>query len=194
MSQVILTYNIVGTFGSEENLSAGQLHKQIEESIAKFFSTQKIGSDLKLFFTESLTSGEQTTLDGILSAHQPVDESIINYSHYYINKTDRVNAIYKKFASFKFEGTSAQNMEEITSIQLLSSIEDNNEEYDVRIFDIQNNTVICEKTNITGNTDSLNDMGALTNVPAESSIFEVQAKKSNGKSTNVTINQFTFYM
>ena len=196
MTETILTYNINTTFGGIENLNQGQLHQEIEDQIAKFYSTQKIGTNLRLYFSDTLTSGEQTTLDGILSAHTPSTTPVKNnYFNYYLNQTKQVIGSYQKFAAFKFEGTSSEAIQGVSAIEVLSSTEGS--DYDVRIVDVTNNNVICEITGLSGNDDLdvINDMGTLSNMPSNEAVFEVQVRKNGGgKNTNVTISQLTIYI
>lgn len=50
----------------------------------------------------------------------------------------------------------------------------------VRIYDITNSQVICEKTNLTNTGDfELLDMGTLANLPTDRAVFELQGKTTN---------------
>lgn len=50
----------------------------------------------------------------------------------------------------------------------------------VRIYDTTNNKVICERTNITSAFPTAEDMGALSNIPEDPSLWEVQIKRVSG--------------
>ena len=50
----------------------------------------------------------------------------------------------------------------------------------IRIYDVTNAQVICEKTNITVNTKGMADLGTISNLPANPAIFEVQIKRAAG--------------
>ncbi len=57
---------------------------------------------------------------------------------------------------------------------------DNNvNNYSVKIYDVTNSTVIAEAT-LTNKIEKSMDLGALNNIPEKDAILEVQIKKSGG--------------
>jgi hypothetical protein len=62
----------------------------------------------------------------------------------------------------------------------------------VRIYDVTNAKVICQKTDITGNASQIFDMGSITNIPSREAIWEVQAK-INGAIGGITVESMILY-
>ena len=52
----------------------------------------------------------------------------------------------------------------------------------IRVYDLTNSLVICEKTAITDVTTALHDLGAISNVPSAQAIFEIQYSIAGGGS------------
>ena len=50
----------------------------------------------------------------------------------------------------------------------------------IRVYDLTNSLVICEKTAITDVTTALHDLGAISNVPSAQAIFEIQYSIAGG--------------
>ena len=75
-----------------------------------------------------------------------------------------------------------------TQINVVSYINTSPILYNLRIFDYTNVTVIAQLTGITRSnfTKQIDSMGALSNIPATSAIFEIQVQKQTGISSVFT--------
>jgi hypothetical protein len=78
---------------------------------------------------------------------------------------------------FRFQGTDLLGTP--MKISVIAGWIDNTTQ-SVRIYDIDNNQVICERTDITNEFPSAEDMGTISNLPTGPALWEVQMKRPQG--------------
>lgn len=83
-------------------------------------------------------------------------------------------ATYEVKATLFFRGTDALGTP--TNIKAIAAAEAAAEPGDLKIYDSTNSQTIAELTGISNLTRSIQDMGALTNLPAGESVWEVQLR------------------
>lgn len=76
-----------------------------------------------------------------------------------------------------FPGSSVVTLNKVfASVSVFGS----NASMDIRIYDLTNSQVICEKLAISNTTPTAHDLGTLANIPASVAIFEVQMRANGG--------------
>lgn len=65
--------------------------------------------------------------------------------------------------------------------------------YNLRVYDVSNNTVVAELTDLINDTPELMDMGEISNIPTAETIMELQLKQLGGGNAEVEINQVIIY-
>ena len=88
------------------------------------------------------------------------------------------NLFYTVFNSFCFCGTGIAGIP--TNIKIIAHIEKAEDSCLVRIYDVTNSKVICEKAGIVNLTSEVIDLGILSNLPIGNAVFEIQAKSTDG--------------
>lgn len=74
-----------------------------------------------------------------------------------------------------------ENVNAISSIDVLSYIDNGASNYDIRIYDSTNDLIISE-VNCTNNNISITNINTLNNLPTSTAIIEIQTRKNNGNS------------
>lgn len=97
---------------------------------------------------------------------------------------------YEKAAAFTFPGKSSAIVKKIS---LLSYMHPSGNSYDVRLYDISNNKIICTK-NFSNKSCQINVLDNLQNLPNNESIVEVQCKfNGNGNNKYIYIDEITLF-
>jgi len=146
-----------------------------EGPIIKFFSQDGLTSkELKVDNDGHVYAGDKQL------AHYLVNIAIVGTDAPYA-KTD--NDIYTKVANLVFPGSDKVGSPE--AMKVTPWMDSGPTGYDVRVFDVTNSNTICEKignTNI--ESDSIIDLGAMSNVPTEEACFEIQLRRNDGSYGN----------
>lgn len=82
---------------------------------------------------------------------------------------------YTKITEFIFNGTD--KLGNVAGIYAISRKDPSVASYNVRIVDFTNATQIAERTGLTNESYSVIDLGALGNIPADESVWEIQTKQ-----------------
>ena len=109
-----------------------------------------------------------------MPSHYPDRQGIYDFS---FTKVVSGDSTYFTAHTFPFQGTDALGAPK--AIKAIAGWIDNTTQ-SVRVYDVTNNQVICERTDITNEYPSIEDLGALSNLPSDLSIFEVQLKRPSG--------------
>lgn len=91
---------------------------------------------------------------------------------------------YKVLAKFIFRGTIDAGTPSSISILAFTSAASG----DIRIFDSKNAQTIAEQS-FTNSVQEIIDMGAISNLPSDEAVFEIQGKKSGGGSVSIAALQ-----
>jgi len=110
------------------------------------------------------------------------------YSKYnYVSSGEkRTNSTeYEALDGFPYPGKTEEAIP--VSFRMRAMIQEGAANASIRIFDVDNGEVICEKTDVSLNEYGMIDLGAIDNLPDEEAYFEVQAKSgTSGKYVYVT--------
>lgn len=171
------TYTKTISIDFSGNLKSNQFHLEIEAEPgitgANLVGIQVTGDTVEIEFDGSLSAGEQTTLNTLISNHSPNSDvggviSNISVPEHFIDLTN-----YTTIATFSYPGSN--NWPNTSNIKVISIMETGGTSYDIKIMDITNNNQIVTK-NLTNVDEEICDLGTLSNLPTDPAIFEVQAK------------------
>tara|TARA_R100001163_G_C4979748_1_gene136337 strand:- start:52 stop:663 length:612 start_codon:yes stop_codon:yes gene_type:complete len=199
MSVVKNIYNLTTYYNNiSSEFNQGKFHKEIDDSSlgSKFISTQSAGNNLIITFNEQLTSGEETILTGLFNNHNPTEEILKDkFISYTFSRNMTTGSSYTRLGTFKFDGSSSARIIDVNYIEILAKKENGSPDYDIRVYDATNNKKICEVKNLSNTGDQVIDMGAITNLPINPAIFEVQARQvGNPKNKNIYLDQVILYV
>jgi hypothetical protein len=179
----MVDYNYSNTIDFPNGIIAGQLFIEIEKdtNITKTLINvqDEVGDNVKITFANSLTTGEETTLNTLVSNHIPYNST----SFFKINSTNKTFIKTTSYNVALSHTIFGENSFSIKSIKVLSRISTDGASYSVRIYDATNKNVIAENT-FSNTSLIINDMGTLNNLPSSESIIEVQAKRIGGKTNS----------
>lgn len=165
-----------------------KLFKEIRELLYKPSQIYLTADTVEIDFTQTLTGGEETTLNNIISSHSPIpDTEGTNLQIFSLRAGPFNNTIYQSISTFPYP---AKKIDTLTHIKIISSI-NTSANYSVRIYDISNNKIIAENT-FNNTIELTNDMGTLSNIPFANTIFDVQVKVANS-STRVNPKTIIIY-
>jgi len=100
------------------------------------------------------------------------------------DKINTKNAAYTVKAKFPFQGTNNRPKDINRFITLIARVTAASSG-DVKVFDATNALDIAEILGITNTTDTIFDMGAVSNLPTGQAIFEVQLRNDSSVNTEV---------
>jgi hypothetical protein len=144
------------------NLNPSQLFDEIQDAfgiIPICITVTNIGNDVRILFESSLSSGEQVTLDNLISVHSPaayIGQRIINIP---LQNTLTDRSTYTTLNTIVFAGYMEQD----------------GTSFDVRIYDTTNINDICSIT-LSNELEGIIDFGLLSNLPTGEAMFECQAR------------------
>jgi hypothetical protein len=172
------TYNKSLSTDFNGNLNISQLLNEINESSISptCLTVFNLNNIVAIKFNSSLSSEEQSTLNSIISSHSPnahIGNTITNIG---MSNTRIDSTTYTTLTSFDFPGLNIWS--DVSNIKIISLMEAGGDSYDVRIYDVTNNNLICSKT-LNNEYECISDLGSLSNLPSDESIFEIQAKINN---------------
>lgn len=140
--------------------------------------------NLSVGFTAALDAGQQTTLDGIIAAHDP-DEALsglrIGFSYYTAEKLT-INASWRAFSAFIWAGTDFFGKTP-KKVQVVAELTQGPNPYSIRLYDVTNQTVICEAGGFSNTDQVIHDLGVLSNLTTDEAIIEIQLKRDSGAGT-----------
>ena len=170
------TYSISVDFGNVRPY-ASQLHNEIilETGIVKNLIGITIYQDtVDIEFDFSLSGGEKTLLDAIVSSHIPLYNADTPNSLNIVPKKNTVNSnSYTRIAANIFNKTKYAIAKSVSYCTGTS--------YDIQIYDKENKQILLSK-NLTNNEESIQDLGILTNLPSSSTQIKISIK-TNGEGT-----------
>ena len=180
------SYQISTTFSNGVNSS--KIFEEVLTAIPSGPNLETILTDtandnIDFIFESALSGGQTTTLESVLSAHDGLPTLNLKNKNIEVNVETKLTNFFK-VKTFYIKGKLTEN---IRNIKILSNIKNDTSSYTARIYDIANYNIIAEATFT--NTDSqLNDLGTISNVPNNESIFELQIK-SNKTGQSISIEE-----
>ena len=148
-----------------------------------------IGDDVNITFTATLSTGDQTILDGLVSSHMPITGTGDRVLEISLTKDSIDLPVYHPIKSFNFLGTN--KLSNITHMKIVGSMDLDGTDYSVRVWDVTNHNSICSAT-FSNITDKVNDLSILSNLPTGEAIFEVQMKV-NGMTKAIVTELLIYY-
>lgn len=188
---VTYTKSIITDFNN--NINTSKLANEIVNQgfIPTLLTINTLGDAVYIIFNMSLSVGEQTVLNTVISNHTGV-----NIVYETISKISLKNDIisttsYIRVGTFIYPGSNHMtNISKITGIGYMESGVTN---YSIRIYDKTNNLTIVENTFTNINEDILN-LGLISNIPTEESVIEISVKKTGGNGNNKAyVDNITIY-
>jgi hypothetical protein len=173
-------------------LKESQFHQEILDSS---ISSSLVGvhtrdDEIQIEFSSELTSGEQTTLDNLISSHVP-NITVLKSNFFTITpKTNTKSSSYSVISTFIYPGS--KYVGPIDYIEVIAKIESKGLSYDVRIVNQETGIVLAEKTDIGNEEFGSTDMGTILNIPEEESILELQIKRK-GSNKKIFIDTVIIY-
>lgn len=184
-------------FNVPTRLPNGVNHKtlelEIKQNITSGFVMYHYGDNLSIIFDTALSSGEETTLNGLIDNH---DETYVIPRETFLSINPLIfqtkNSSYTTMATFTYGG--AFNIGTINYIDILAKRTNPSITYDLRIVDNSNGKVLCEQNDLNNNDYQAIDMGTISNIPNEQTVLDVQAKISgSGNNKYVNLSQILIY-
>lgn len=171
------TFNIEQSF-INGGIEQDKLYRELRTGLYKPSNIILTADDVIITFTQTLTSGEETTLNNIIANHSPIPENTGKNVQIFSVKTGPFsNTIYQSISLFNFPGNSINDLTHIKTVSYINMPSN----YSIRIYDITNNRVIVEK--VLNNTyETLNDLGTLSNIPYIDMLLDVQIKVEDASS------------
>lgn len=192
MSEYSYTKSITTDFGGSINTTYLQNEIIAETSITSTLKRiDRVGDAIYIVFDTELSGAEQTLLTTVISNHNSsVVESYSIVSNISLKDYEIKTNTYKRFGTFVYPGKN--NTQNIIKICAVAFIDLNQTSFSIRIDDKTNDLTIAENT-FTNTTETLLDLGTISNVPDEQAIIEVCVKKDGVGGGKGYLDSVTFY-
>lgn len=115
-------------------------------------------------------------------------DSTTDVNTLYINRNTS-NGSYITIGEFIYSGTSVEGA--ITAFYATAHI-DTGASYDLRVYDSTNALVIAEVTGLSNNTQAVQNLGTVSNLPSGQAIFQIQAKRVGGLINLIRMGSFQY--
>lgn len=189
------TYSLSSDFGN--NLKSEQFHSEIENDnniTANLIAVNTEGDVVDIIFDASLSSGEETTLNNLISSHVPDDSKEKKQFYIIVPKRNvvRPKNSWVLAAYIRYQGSN--NVGTIDYIEIETVMADDITSYDARVINHNTGDVIVQKDGLINTVIDSFDLGTISNVPLESTLLELQIQKNGGKNNSaIEIEQITVY-
>jgi len=175
---VIVNKSISTDFGG--NFLASQFQEEIVANgtfTAVIQSISTSGDNIDLVFDIALTGGENTTLTTLIGNHVPL--ALLTPHSVAINETSTPDTTFDVVYTHIFEGSDFISGGSVSKLQVVSRMDSGLTNYSVRIIDTTNANVIASGT-FTNTSDSINNLGTVSNISINQAIWEIQMKVTGG--------------
>lgn len=174
------------------NLRSDQFHEEVEAELGivpNILSVTVTADVVNITFDTALSAGEETTLDGLISAHTPDNSpDIIAEQTLIPTITKYSTTFYTRVLSYIYKPTQV-----LEYIKVISYQDTPVTSYDITVSDVTNNNQIA-LANFVNTSQQINDLGTLTNIPESEAIFEMYIRKTGGsENDNVHIESVVLY-
>jgi len=183
------SYSILNDFGGVSP-NMNQLYQEIDDEInilTKPYGGNIDGDSITLGFESSISPSEKSALDNVVSNHVPV--FIIETSKQFTILPKKNNYKHTRFVRIATDVFPGSTYAKAKSISYMGS---GVTSYDIQIYDKTNKQVLLN-TNLTNSTESIQDLGELTNIPSSSSQLEISIRKNGTKSSKMYIENVIIY-
>lgn len=166
------SYSIINDFGNvSPNIS--QLQEEIANNVNITTNIEYInltGDEVDIFFTSNISVPEKTELDSLVAAHVPIFTPSTRNSLNVVPRRNNFNkSNFRRLATNVFPGTT------YASAKCVSYMSNSLTDYTIRILDKNNHQVLGEAT-FTNTSESIQDIGVLTNLPSDTTQIEISGK------------------
>lgn len=170
-------YSVAANFsGITPNIS--QLQDEIEENIVITTNIDHIdmtGDNVDIYFDSNITTPEKDELNLLISLHVPIFNPVTPYNIDIIPRKNNITkSSYRRMAASAFPGAS------YATAKCVSHMRSGSTSYSIKIYDKNNRQTLVEKT-FTNTTESVQDLGALSNLPLSSTQIEISAKVNGSR-------------
>jgi len=170
------TYSIINDFSNiSPNIS--QLQEEIINNINITTNVEYInltGDVMDIFFATNISAPEKIILDLLVASHVPIFTPSTRNSLNIVPRKNNFNKTnFKRLATNVFLGTSYASAKCVSYMNNIST------SYSIRILDKNNHEVLGEAT-FTNTTESIQDIGVLTNLPSDTTQLEISGKVTGG--------------
>lgn len=176
-----VNYKVVDDFNNV-NPNPDQLFLEIEADANITTTVSGVRSDstdVEIIFETSISQSEKDALDIIIANHVPTIET--NKTLSIIPRVSSVkNTDYRRIATFAFPGSTYATANSIS--RMSSGITS----YNIRIIDRKNGQVLLT-TNLNNTSETRQELGVLSNLPEEESVFQVLVKRNGGSNKQVYV-------
>lgn len=177
---VTYAYSVTSGFPTGPNISA--LNADIIANIATtHVSTDVYGDSISINFSGTLSANEQLILTNLVAQHDNTPVLGNRQLDYSINVFDIDKTTYTQTLTMLYPGTIIQN---ITHVRFTGNMNIGGTSYTVRLFDVNNNIVICEDT-FTNTTTQINDLTITGTLPESLTILEFHCKVTGNTKANI---------
>ena len=174
------TYSIAADFGGVTP-NIGQLHNEIIANvniIKTLYGVSQYYDVVDIQFDLTLSAPEKTELDSIVSSHVPVYiPSTPNKLNIITRNNPIKNSSYIRVATEVFLGST------YATAKSISYMDSGSTSYDIQIYDKNNQQILLE-TNLTNTTESIQDLGVLSNLPTSPTQIEISVRRNGGTGNN----------
>ena len=191
------TYNfsLASDFGG--SLKSYQLHKEIDDDggiTPNLIGVNTEGDDVAIIFDATLSGGEETTLNGLVSAHVPDMSKPRKQFFIFAPKRNTITPKNNWVLSGYFQYPGSDQAGTIDYIDLISCMDSGINNYDARVLVKNTGAVLVEKTGMTNTETATIDLGTVSNVPTDKTTLELQIRKNGGNNKQVVeIEQVIVY-
>lgn len=133
------------------------------------------GDDIVFVFTPALSAPDEIILNNIVDSYIPELKKRITLTS---RNNEITNNSFKRISNGIFPGATYATASAICYMDSTAT------SYDIMIFDKTNKQILLSK-NLNNTVESIQDLGALANIPSSTSDIEISAKRNGGNSKTV---------
>lgn len=174
------TKSLASDFGG--SLNSHQLHDEIDADGGIGPTLLRINTEddvVDIVFDATLSAGESTTLDSLVSSHTPVvvvPKTIIATLN--PRKDFFKNTSYQRLASFVYDGTDAAPT--ISEVSFISHMSSGVTDYTIRMIALSKPSTLMFEATFSNVDEERNTVSSFLALPAERMPIEFQIKKTGG--------------
>lgn len=160
---------------------SGTIHTSENDPICTGLKKVDSNANVEVHFTKTLTGGQVTTLNGIISGYvyaSPYTKT--NYHSFQLRKSETDSKTWEVIGSAVYPG--CVNTSDIFEIEFETYVDSGNTSYDVRIIDRDTNTIIAEDS-FSNTSTQRNSLNTILHCPTSLSTLQLAVKvNSTGNS------------
>jgi hypothetical protein len=194
-SYILITTVYTKSYSTDFNSSLNfrQFHTQISENVGitpNIVGINRNDDIINIIFDTTLSEGEQTILNNLVSSHTPIIYN--SYVNSIVNIQKKCNfSTFTNFSTYIYPGSN--HHKKISKINVISHMDSTLTDYHVRIYDYTNKLVLIDKT-LTNTSTSISIIDTISNIPTDEVILEIQIKTTGATSTTFAfIESVSFY-